>query len=99
MEMSQSHFNNVRISRSLCSLGPFPYYNIASTFLLIHPFHFRNKQRELLSRESGNTFALFQYSYLHFVSSSDFVLSINLLYKSFPDGSVCFWYFNITETT
>lgn len=51
-EMSLPHFNHGRISRSLCSLGPLPYSNIVSGFLLVQPSYFHNKQREILSRKT-----------------------------------------------
>ena len=51
-DMSLPHFNHGRISRSLCSLGPLPYSNIVSGFLLVQPSYFHNKQREILSRKT-----------------------------------------------
>lgn len=48
-EKSPTHFSHVRISRRLSVLGPLPYYNTLSGFLLVQPFHFHNKQRELSS--------------------------------------------------
>ena len=51
LQMEIYHLNDVRISRSLGRVGHFPYYNIASSFLLIQPFCFCTRQRELLSRK------------------------------------------------